>query len=295
MAKSKVEGIKTFKFQIVNIKLQTNKQGLDKEKAYLNLIEKMKTRKIHSSVAENTHMIIYSAYKRITPVSNTEYIYGLLGKGIYFDNEIIKSLNIEESRDEIQQSNKNQILEPKTAEYIFIPKNHKFIFINSTGISVNNIHKFLKESLPKVADKGDIVEVEIVKDPKITDEILNAFEIHSLDYTISYTNDDPTSSVEKLFDNRLKKLYAGKVTVQLEADNRGHLNMEEPDELIEGGVKLAEQNGQINQAVITKKRGGKKIKLSNKENPRYFDIEATENDYKESIIGKVINTFKSII
>jgi len=294
MQKSKKQNEKTFKFQIVNIKLQTIKQGLEKEGAYLNLINKMKTKKVHSSVAENIHMIIYSAYERVTSVSNTKYIYGLLGKGIYFDNELIKSLNIEESRDEIQQSNKNQILEPKTTEYIFIPKIHKFIFINSEGISVNNIYKFLKESLPLVAEKEDIVEVEIVKDPKITDEILNAFEIHSLDYTISYTNDDPTSSVDKLLDDRLKRIYAGKMTVQLEADNRGYLNMEEPDELIEGGIKLAEQNGQINQAVITKKSGDKKIKVSNKENPRYFEVKATEDNYRESIIGKVLNIFQRI-
>jgi hypothetical protein len=293
MATSKVQNDKTFKFQIVNIKLQTNKQGLEKEEAYLSLIKKLKTKKVHSSVAENIHMIIYSAYERVTSISNTKYIYGQLGKGIYFEKELINSLNIEESRDEKQQANNNQILEPKIADYIFIPKIHKFIFINSAGISINNIHKFLKESLPKVSDKEDILEIEIVKDPKITDEILNAFEIHSLDYTISYTNDDPTSSVEKLLDDRLKKLYAGKMTVQLEADNRGHLNMEEPDELIEGGVKLAEQNGQINQAVITKKSGGKKVKVSNKENPRYFDVMATVDDYKELIIGKVLSIFQS--
>lgn len=291
MSKSNLQMNKKFKFQIVNIKLQTNKQGLEKEEAYLNLIRKMKTKKIHSSVAENIHMLIYNVYERSTQISETKYQYGRLGKGIYFDNELIKSLNIEESRDEVQRSNKNQILEPKIAEYIFIPRVHKFIFINTSGISINNIHKFLKESLPIVADKEDIVEVEIIKDPRITDEILNAFEIHSLDYTISYTNDDPTKSVEKLLDNRLKKIYAGKMTVQIEADNRGHLNMEEPDELIEGGIKLAEQNGQINQAIITKKQGRKKIKVSNKENPRYFEVEATEDNYKEAIIGKVINLY----
>ncbi len=41
--------------------------------------------------------------------------------------------------------------------------------------------------------------------------------------------------------------------------------------------------------------GGNKIKLSNKENPRYFDIEANEYDYKERIIGKVISFIQNII
>lgn len=40
-------------------------------------------------------MIIYSFYKRETPVSNVGYLYGTIGKGIYFENEVIRTLNIE--------------------------------------------------------------------------------------------------------------------------------------------------------------------------------------------------------
>jgi|GEM_PF-1331721 hypothetical protein len=295
MKKSENSKIKSFKFQVINIKLQTKKVGVEKETAYADLIRKMKDEKIHSSVAENMHMIIYSFFERVTPVSQIEYLYGNLGKGIYFEEDLIDSLNIEKSEGEKQQSNKNQILDPKMGQYIFVPKIHRLIYINKSGISINNIHKFLKDSLSKVADKEDIVEIEIAKDPKITDEILKAYEIHSLDYEISYTNDDPTSSVEKLLDERLKKLFAGKLNVKIEADHNGHLNMTEPDELVEGGVKLAEQNGQVNEAVITRKPGGKRIKLSNRESARKFDVECTEENLKESIIGKVFSIFNNIL
>lgn len=295
MKKTEKSSDQKFKFQVINIKLQSKKVGVEKETAYIDLIKKMKNRKIHSSVAENTHMIIYSYFEKITPVSKIKYLYGNLGKGIYFEEDLIDSINIEKSAGEKQPSNKNTILEPKIAQYIFIPKIHRLIFINVPGISITNIHKFLKDSLPKVADKEDIVEVEMVKDPKITDEILKAYEIHSLDYEISYTNDDPTSSQKKLLDTRLKRIFAGKLTVKLEADHNGHLNMSVPDELIEGGVKLAEQNGQINEAVITKRQGERKVKLSNREAARHFEIESTEENYKETIIGKVLSIFQNIL
>lgn len=291
MANENAQKTKKVKFQVINIKLQTDKTGIEKETAYLNLIKRMKNRKILSSVGDNISMIIYNFYERSTPISGLKYLYGNLGKGIYFEKDIINSLNIEKSQGEKQQADKNQILDPKTAGYIFIPTIHKLVFINEPGISIYNVHKFLKDSLQKVADKEDIVEVEMVKDPKITDEILTAYAIHSLDYVISYTNDDPTSSADKLLDARLKRLYAGKLSVKIEADNTGFLNTEVPDELIEGGIKLAEQNGQVNEAIITKKMGGKKIKLSNKENPRYFEVETTEDNYRESIIGKVLSIF----
>jgi len=277
---------KKFKFQVINIKLQTAKTGEDKLEAYEALIKRLKNRKIHSSVAENTHMIIYSCYKKETSISNIGYLYGTIGKGIYFENEVIRTLNIEKSEDEKAYSDKNKILEPKVGEYIFIPSIHRFIYINTQGITINNIYKFLKDSLPLVADKNDIVEVEIVKDPKITDEILNAYQVHMLDYSISYTNDDPTSSYDRLLDERLKRIFAGKLSVKVEADNHGYLDT--ADELTGGGVKLSEENGQINEAVITQKRGDKKIKLSNAERPRFFEVESSEDNYKESVIGKIV-------
>lgn len=288
---SKNVDLKKYKYQVINIKLQSEKEGIERENAYYDLIKKMQSRKIHSSVAENMHMIIYNSYERTLPEVSIKYLYGNLGKGIYFEDEIISSINIEESKDEYLETNRNQILEPKNAEYIFVPQIHKFIFINNEGVTINNVYKFLKESLPKVTDKEDIVQVEIIKDPKITEDILKAFKIHSLDYTISYTNDDPTKSVEKLLDKRLKKIYAGKLSVQIEADNKGQFNMDEPDELLEGGIKLAEQNGQINKAVITQTEGENKITLSNKETPRFFEVEASDDNYKESIVKKVIKVF----
>ena len=85
---------KKFKFQVINIKLQTSKTGDEKLEAYENLIKRLKNRKVHSSVAENTHMIIYNYYKRETPISNVGYLYGTLGKGIYFEKETLVTLQL---------------------------------------------------------------------------------------------------------------------------------------------------------------------------------------------------------
>ena len=41
---------KKFKFQVINIKLQTSKTGDEKLEAYENLIKRLKNRKVHSSV-----------------------------------------------------------------------------------------------------------------------------------------------------------------------------------------------------------------------------------------------------
>ncbi|MDD3209619.1 DUF4747 family protein [Bacteroides graminisolvens] len=276
---------KKIKFQIVNIKLQTSKTGKDKLKAYENLIKELKNKRIHSSVAENIHVIIYSCYERKTPISNVKYLYGVIGKGIYFENDVVRKINIEKSEGENAYSDKNSIWEPKLGEYIFIPDIHRFVYINTSGISINDVYRFLKESLSVVADRDDIVEVEIVKDPKITDEILSAYQVHMLNYSVSYTNDDPVASHDKLLDERLKNIFAGKFSAKIEADHHGYLNTE--DELTGGGVRLSEQNGQINEAIITQEKGGQKVRLSNAEKPRFFTVEASEENFRERIISKI--------
>lgn len=282
---------KKFIVQIINIKLQTRKEGPEKTEAYKNLIRKLQINKVHEPISENNHLIIYNYYERATPIKQIPYIYGSLGKGIYFDKEEINSINLENLEAKKINPDRDNILASKTTYFIFLPTIHKFCIVVKNGINANNVYKFLKNALSKVAEKEDIVEVEIIKEPQITEEILNAFAIHYLDYSISYTNDDPTSSMDKLYDHRLKKLNIGEIGVKMKADFNGALNTDEPDELIEGGIKLAEQNGNINEAIITRKRGGIRETVSNKENPRKVIVQATDEDFKEKIVINVFNLF----
>lgn len=169
---------------------------------------------------------------------------------------------------------------------------HKFVIIlKETSINATQVLKFFSKSLSQVADKNDIVEVEVVKDPKITTDILSAFALHKLSYTISYTNDDPNEPISDLFDKRLKRKNIGKLMVGLQADNNGAINKDDPDELIQGGVMLAEQNGVINEAIITRAPGEKKIRLHNQNKPRIFSVIGNINTYTSMIISDVHKLF----
>lgn len=283
-------GEEIFTFQAVNIKLQTNKTGVAKLEAYKKLIMDLSERKINSWVQENTHMVMYSATERISQQSKTSYIYGKIGKGVHFGDELVDTLNIEEAEEGITHIDKNKIWSPKITDYIFVPEIHRMAIIHGKGISINNLQRYLKEALLQVCDPNDKIIVEIMRDPLITDEILNAFKIHALDYEITYTNDDITDSADKLLDTRMKRIRAGYLALQLKADNNDSFDRTEPDELIDGGIVLAEQNGKINSAVITRKQGDDKIFLSNKEKPRFWSVETLYENFREAIVNKLKNT-----
>ncbi len=285
-----------YSVQVINIKLQTDKEGDEKTKAYEMLFKRLVRKKILESIGENKAMIIYSYYESGTS-KNVRFLYGYISKGIYFDKDEVNTLSIEKSENVKTKSDRDSILAPKTNLYIFIPSIHKFCLIHKQDeyISINEVYRFLKTGIEKIRDEEDIVEIEIVKEPGITDEILNAFAIQYLDYTISYTNDDPTSSQMQLFDNRLKKIQAGNAHIQLKADHHGELNKDEPDELIEGGIRLAEMNGTINEAVIKVSEKEKWIKVSNKKSPRVIIIQAFENTFKETIVSKIYQIFQNLL
>jgi hypothetical protein len=279
----------SYRLHVLNIKLQTDKNGADKRKEYVSLIEKIKGK--HERVAENMHMILYSIFMRKVEASQTEYLYGHLGKGIYFDSETITNIGIDELTSEKRQPDRSMIQGSKETLYFFIPSIHKFCIICKNGINAYNTAKYLEQVLPQVISKTDLIEIEIVKEPEITEDILNAFAIHYLDYTISYTNDDPTSSMEQLFDDKLKDLHIGEIGVKMKADHHGSLNTEKKDELIEGGLKLAEKNGTVNEAIITPKQGGKRRTVSNRNKARKIEIKATDDNFKERIISQIIKIF----
>ncbi len=285
---------KKYYLQVINIKLQTLKEGAEKDEAYMRLIEKLSENKIHMRVAENKHMIIYNGYRSKTTFSNVEYIYGTIGKGIYFEQDEINSIIISKAKTEKTKNDLDKISGAKTTTYIFIPSAHRFCILMNSGITGNETYKFLKSSLKSVADKADIVEVEIEKDSKIVDEIFQAYKIHSVDYTISYTNDDTMSEIADAYDARLKRLHIGKMNLKAEADHNGELNMEEDDELLKGGIELATSNGTINKVVITKKQGEAKKTISNIDKTRNFEVTANDENFKNIIVNFIMKLFRNI-
>lgn len=289
----KDQKLNRYRYQLLNIKLQTNKIGAEKEAAYSSLIIKLKEGRFHSAVAKDMHITIYNYYERTLEDTDTKYLYGSIGKGLCFDKEMITNIDLSQQVDLESKVlvQKDLLINAELARYIFIPSVHKFCIIHNTSINANQIYKFFKKVLDSVVDTEDIVHVEIVKDPEITENILKAFAIHSLNYSISYTNDDPNKSIDKLFDKRLKRLNVGKLDVNMEADNSGKLNTKEDDELIKGGILLAEQNGSINEVIITRHEGEKRVKLSNQQKPATYEIESTELEYMKIIVKKVKQLF----
>jgi len=279
-------------YQVINVKLQTKKSKEEKINAYYKLFDDLIESKIHKRVAENKHMILYSGVKRTTYLTGIDYMYGSIGKGIYFEQEEINSISISKSKSERIKNDLDRITGTKQTTYLFIPGAHRFCVLLKFGITGHETYKFLKSALSTVVDKSDIVEIETEKDPKLVEEIFKAFKIHSIDYTISYTNDDTMSEIATAFDLRLKRLQLGKINVKAEADHNGEINTVDEDEIIKGGLELATSNGTINKVVITKNRGELKKTISSEDKIKTFEILANEDNFKDAIVVILMKNYR---
>jgi hypothetical protein len=280
----------TFEFEVVNIKLQTKKNDNEKLNAYKAIILKLVELRCHSAVSENKHLIMYTAYQKQTD-TGVDYIYGNIGKGIYFDKEKGRSLDIESSRTENEEYNTSKIYNPDRTDYVFIPTAHRLCVLIGNKITGNQVRIFLISNAAKVVEPGDKIEIEIQKEETAINELLTARKVHKLDYSISYTNDDTLGAAASLFDRRLKRSQIGKVNVKAEADHNDYMKIE-GEEILEGGIELAKENGNINSAEITTSTGERKT-VTTKDKASKIKIQSDYESFRTAIVNRIMQLFRN--
>jgi hypothetical protein len=280
----------TFEFEVINLKLQTKKTEEERLEAYKAILLELVKLKRHSAVGENKHLIIYSAFQKVTD-SGIEFIYGRIGKGIYFNEENGSVLDIENAVTEHEKFDTNKIYNPDTTDYVFIPAAHRLCVIIGKKISGNDVRKFLISNASLVVSKADKIEIEIEKEETAITELLTAKKVHKLDYTISYTNDDTLGAAASLFDKRLKKSQIGKLNVKAESDHNDFMKIE-GEEILEGGIELARNNGNINSADITTMKGERKT-ISSKDKPKRIKIKADYEKFRTVIVSTIMLMYRS--
>lgn len=280
----------TFEFEVINIKLQTNKTPEERHESYKSIILDLVKSQLHSAVGENKHLIIYSAISKVSD-AGIEYIYGRIGKGIYFEKENGSAIDIKKSATEPETFDTTKIYNPNLTDYIFIPSAHRLCVKMGDKISGNDVRKFLYVNIPLVMDKNDKIEVEIENEEKAIQEILTALKIHKIDYVISYTNDDTLNAAASLFEKRLKKSQIGKINVKAEADHHDFMKFA-GEEILEGGIELAENNGNINSAEITNSKGIRKT-VTTKDKPKRIKIQCDYEKFRNVIVSTIMSMYRN--
>ncbi|WP_158795880.1 DUF4747 family protein [Pedobacter sp. L105] len=282
---------KKLKFYIINVKLQSHKEGNQRLQAYENLIIGLTSRPHFTRLNSVEAITMYEPFSR--EENGIKYYYGTIGKGIsFFDKDEISVLSNNNVSKEVVE--KNRILEPKTGEYLFIPSKHRFALLKQpNSVSIYDFEKFLRDQLHNYIAPDEKIEIDFEKEPSIIEEIFSAEAVYKLSYEISYTNSDALPAQGELFDELLKENNIGKLTVTAQADHHDEgMNIKEVD-FLGGGIEVARNNGVIKTAKIRPIEGGRVKTIYNNNKPLVEEmVLINENDNKTlKWFQKIINLY----
>lgn len=219
-------------------------------------------------------------YGSLTAKDNEKisYLYGRAAKGFYIAGDTRNVLKDGEMIAEV--NDENQLINPEISRYIFFPEGHRlFVERKNNGPSVKDIENHLNATLGRFIGEEEQLEIVLEKDDSTIQEIFDAKVVHSISYRVSYTNEDFLGDLAESFDEHLKKNNIGTLSVTAKADNHLEGLKIEDSELLGGGLRLAESNGEIKSAEITPQAGGsKRRRISNTNKPKVLSLKIEDQD-----------------
>lgn len=174
-------------------------------------------------------------------------------------------------------------------ELIFVPRVHRLAMRSSSKISLKNVHRFFLEAFNMVIGDGAF-DVTIVKDKDFIERILSSSKIYSIDADITFSNRDPSSGFQSVFDQKIREMNPTKLTMNIRGTKDIPLEAT-PDGLIEAVANLSESNGYI-KARVLEHEGGIITNINTDNYPLNMRLEnTTAEDLYTSAYNELINRF----
>jgi len=275
---------KSFNVSIFNIKILPQELNVDYTDQYIDLFKRLYSENIAANTRGDKWMEIRTQFSH----EGDSVLYGKL---IYYT--ILDGKDWYNRREKtLQQVDLGNDLYPnaKEIEYYFIPKAHRFCFINKTnGIAMSQIEIFLKKSLSRLLDED--MEVAVYKEltSDIIDRIISAPKLFRLEIGISYTNNDLSDEFEKLWDDEMKEGKIHELKLNAKSFKSDSINLENSN-VLKGALKLSQSNG-FAEATI-QAEDGKNENVSTIDYPRRELISTTEGNEHRDVYSKIMSIFR---
>ncbi len=277
--------IRTFSFQIANIKLLSNNRIGDL--AYTDIISKIKIGKISVPVRGDTHMILRTQFAdkvRIEGV-DVDILYGKISTYTVINGNDWINLNSMEV--ESVDLPDNSFPNLKETDYIFIPSAHRLAIVDNRTFSINIAKKFLIEAVGAVIEEDEQFEVNIEQSEDIFERIVNAESVKKLLVDISYSNADTGDDTYEFMDTLIKDAQMKRLIMEATPNQTGNINTN--SRFVSGALKVAQSNGYVKATII---EAGIKTKINTNEHPRVIQVQCEETTLISNITSRVIGIFR---
>lgn len=277
---------RTFKVQIVNIKLLSNDRRGDN--AYIDIINQIKQRKISIPVfGETQHMILRTQFSNVVRIDNTdiEVIYGKISKYTVIDGD--DWINLNNMEVETVDLPANSFPNLKETDYIFIPSRHRFAIVNNGLIKVGAVHKFLSSAVEAVIGNEEQSIVIVEQDEDVFQRIINAESVKKLLIDISYSNADTGDEAYEFMDNQIRESDMKRLKLEATPNQSGDIKTSSL--LLNGALKVAQSNGYVQATIV---ENNTRVKIDTKEHPRILYVTCEETNLLSNVVNQIVSIFR---
>jgi hypothetical protein len=177
----------------------------------------------------------------------------------------------------------------KTCAYFFVPEFHKFVVLNPSKISINQIVKFLVHALPEKLYDNEEVDITIEKSTDAIERIINSNASY-LKVSLSYSNNDNNSEWAAVLDNEYRDNGLKSVEATYKADKNNLFDISKT-KTIKGNVLLSQSNGYVEANIM---EDDKIVHINTNDHPRIEKIFFL-NDIAQSVLEKVKEIFNTLL
>ncbi len=269
------------RIQFINIKLRPKESQLPER--YIELLDFIFQRKISVNTYSDKYTRIQSFYGKGTEIAHGELVnFTVLNPELpAYDTQ----------NNELCMIAYDTKIGPnaKTCAYYFVPEFHKFIVLTNSKISINQIIKFLENSLNEVLNVDEEVDITVEKSSESIERIINS-EAQYLKVSLSYSNNDNNDDWAAALDGEYRDNGVKKIEAIYKADKNNLFDISKTRS-IKGNVILSQSNGYAEANIMEE---NKIVHINTNDHPRVEKITFI-NDITRSILEKVKEIFNAPI
>ncbi len=270
-------------FEVINVKLLSNHRSGSEN--YLKLVELLFERKLHYKYFGDRHYILRTQFHY--DIEGKTILGGKIGSFIVLDNR--QWLDLKKMEVVEYEIPKDHFPGLKETTYYWIPDAHRFCIEKKTGFSINKIADYLRDSLVKIIDSDEQVEVSTETSADAIEEIISAKAIRKIEITISYSNQDTNTEAISFMENQLREMQASKLIMEIQPDHNASLSTK--NKILNGSIGLARSNGRIVANVIDTKGAPKTIVTT--DHPLAVTVQFENEDQQpDSVFRKIMCIFR---
>jgi hypothetical protein len=178
-----------------------------------------------------------------------------------------------------------------TAEYIFIPSRHRFVYQYTVKDHIDpySVKNYLRSALTTHLSTGYNVDIDVESDLSTIDRILEAPGISRLYLRFNYSNNDFSKDMQEFVENDMKNSNVGEFRINAVQKPGNPIDINK-SQILAGGLEASKSNGEADATIID--ANGHKERLKTKDMPRKLVIESTKDDQINTLVNRISDEFR---